>query len=1084
MRAVRWSSAVLALIASLAVAASPASAAPTAHWQIVAQAAPTYFHPGDALDIYELVAVNDGAAPSSGPFTLKDVLPPGLVVTSVSGATTVENPVQHAFSVEMPCVVSPGPAYTVECTAEEPVPIGDRVSAKINVEVPAGAGGTLVNQGSISGGSSGEASVSTSTPVVDPSVRVPYGASLNVEATGEEGLETQGGGRPFAISTIFSTNVRSVAPNEVCGPPGGANVPPSPGCPQLVSASRDVEVQLPAGLVGNATNVSRCSQAVFQAANNNFGCPESTVVGFAYLEFFGAATAPQQQPIYNIEPPPGQPAEFGFIVGGQASIPMLFHVRADGTYSLDVRLSDLTSFDAVRMGFLSIWGVPGAASHREKRCQVPEECQGGLAETPLLRMPTSCTSSPLSVPLFTDSEGEPGVFVGNEDPTALAPMSHCNLLKFAPTLEAHPTTAVADSPAGLHVDLHIPQNENLAELATPDLKGTVVKLPPNLTVNPSSANGLEGCTLAQFGVTSPVGATPIRTTEAPAACPDGAKIGTVEVDTPLLENPLPGAVYLATPYENPFDSLLAIYIAVNDPKSGVVVKLAGQVEIGAEGQLTTTFAESPQLPFEDFKLDFFGGARAALKTPAVCRGYETTSSLTPWSAPESGPPASPSDRYPINAEPGGGNCPTSAGQEPNSPAFEAGSESPLAGSFSPFVLHLKREDGSQQFSSLTVALPPGLLARLTGVPYCPESALAQAAGRTGAEEKAGPSCPAASEVGTVSVGAGAGPSPYYVQGRAYLAGPYRGAPLSLAIVTPALAGPFDLGTVVVRSALVVDPSTAQVTVKSDPIPTALKGIPLDVRSIAVRVDRSNFTLNPTNCEAMTVGGSVNTVQGGTAPLSNHFQVGGCETLPFKPSLALRVFGKTNRNAKPRFRAVLTTKAGEANIARAQVNLPHSEFLEQNHIKSVCTRVQFDAGGGHGEQCPKNSIYGHARAITPLLDNPVEGPVYLRSNGGERKLPDLVAALNGQIDVALSGKIDSGPNHGIRNTFEVVPDAPVTKFILEMQGGKKGLLVNSENLCSKKAKTNAIVRFLGQNGKVEHFKPKVANQCGKKAEKGR
>jgi hypothetical protein len=381
-------------------------------------------------------------------------------------------------------------------------------------------------------------------------------------------------------------------------------------------------------------------------------------------------------------------------------------------------------------------------------------------------------------------------------------------------------------------------------------------------------------------------------------------------------------------------------------------------------------------------------------------------------------------------------------------------------------------------------LPPGLVGKLAGIPYCPQSAIVQAEGRShpgdGAVEQASPSCPAASRVGSVRVGAGVGPSPFFVPGNVYLAGPYKGAPLSLAIVTPAVAGPFDLGVVVVRAALVVNPETTQITARSDPLPTILQGIPLDVRSVALKMDRQGFTLNPTNCSAMTLSGTATSTGGQGAALASPFQVGGCKGLDFAPKLSLRVFGKTNRNAKPRLRAVLEMKRGEANIRRAQVNLPHSEFLEQGHLKDICTRVQFNAGGGHGEQCPKSSIYGQAKAITPLLDQPLSGNVYLRSSS--HKLPDLVAALNGQIDVELDGKTDSGPNQGLRNTFEVVPDAPVSKFILELKGGKKGLLVNSENLCAPGAKTTAIAHFVGQNGKVSNFKPKVANQCAKATKK--
>ncbi|HEY2478873.1 MAG TPA: hypothetical protein VGI17_09075 [Solirubrobacterales bacterium] len=658
------------------------------------------------------------------------------------------------------------------------------------------------------------------------------------------------------------------------------------------------------------------------------------------------------------------------------------------------------------------------------------------------------------------------VFAGKSGDTAVA---------FSEVVESEPALDPA-LPSPL-VAPHVTMPENGPALATADLRDAVVKLPPGLTVNASSAAGLAGCTPAQFGLTTPVGTSPIHATDAPAQCPDASKIGSVEVDTPLLAHPLPGGVFLARPYENPFESLLAIYVGVYDPISGVVIKLAGHVELGPEGQLTTTFDENPQLPFEDFKLDFFNGPRGALKTPAICGNYESTSTLTPWSAPETGPPATPRDTYAVSQAPDGGACPTSQGARPNSPTFSAGTESPLAGAYSPLVLNLRREDGSQNFESLTVSLPPGMIGKLAGIRYCPDSALAAAASKSGAEERAAASCPAASEVGSVDVGAGAGPAPFHVGGHAYLAGPYKGAPLSLAIVTPAVAGPFDLGTVVVRSALEVNPETTQITAKSDPIPTELKGIPLDVRSIAVRMDRPSFTLNPTNCEAKSVSGTLTSSLGNTAPLLNRFQVGECRRLKFEPKVSLSLKGATKRTGHPALKAVVTypKKGAYANVAGAQVNLPHSEFLDQGSLNNTCTKPVLAAGA-----CPASTVYGKAKAWTPLLDKPLEGNVYLVGGYGY-KLPALVAELNGQIRVLLVGKVDTGKNKGIRNTFEAVPDAPVEKFVLEMKGGPKyGLLENSENLC--KSPQRLAAKFTAQNGLVDELHPLVANGC-KKAKKG-
>jgi hypothetical protein len=617
----------------------------------------------------------------------------------------------------------------------------------------------------------------------------------------------------------------------------------------------------------------------------------------------------------------------------------------------------------------------------------------------------------------------------------------------------------------------------------------------------------------QAYTTEPPGA--VRFDEEAPSCPDAAKIGTVEVTSPLLTkvnpdgtvptdpegNPipetLPGSVYLAAQHDNPFHSLLAIYIVVNDPERGILVKLPGHVEADPKtGQLTTTVEESPQLPFEDFKLHFFKGDRAPLRTPATCGHYETTTELTPWShieVNEEGeefegtPIATPADHYEISAAPGGGACLTSASSEPNAPHFSAGTLSPTAGAYSPFVLKLSRADGSQELHALNVTLPPGLTGKLAGVGECSEAQIAAAKAREhegdGAAERESPSCPAATEVGTVDVAAGAGPSPFHVSGHAYLAGPYRGAPLSMVIVTPAVAGPFDLGTVVVRAGLYLNPETAQITVKSDEIPHILDGIPLDVRSIAVNIDRNQFTLNPTSCNPFAVTGTAFAASS-EAALTTPFQVGGCRALAFRPHLAISLKGATRRAGHPALRAVLTypKRGSYANIARAKVTLPHSEFLDQGHIGTVCTKVQFAEGSTPGEKCPAASIYGFARATTPLLDQPLEGPVYLRSS--THKLPDLVAALNGQIQIALAGKVDTGRGGGIRNSFEVVPDAPVSKFVLSMQGGHKGLLVNSENLCAPQAKNHALADFAGQNGKVSDTEPVVKNSCkGRKHKKG-
>jgi hypothetical protein len=508
------------------------------------------------------------------------------------------------------------------------------------------------------------------------------------------------------------------------------------------------------------------------------------------------------------------------------------------------------------------------------------------------------------------------------------------------------------------------------------------------------------------------------------------------------------------------------------------VKVAGKIETDPQtGQVTSRFLENPQLPFENLKVNIFGGALGTLRTPAVCGTYQSNSVLTPYSAPESGPPAEPHDIFQITgSSTPGAVCPKSAAAVPHAPLLRAGTETPQAGAYSPFALKLVREDGTQEVTGVDTTLPPGLSARLAGVSYCPDGAIEAARSRTGAEEKSSPSCPTSSQVGVVVTAAGAGPTPLNVIGHAYLAGPYKGAPLSLAVITPALAGPVDLGTVVVRVALYVDQETAKIHAVSDTVPRILEGIPLDIRSIALKLDRPAFTVNPTSCEPFSFTGSALDVGGAVDPLSQRFQVGGCNALGFKPRLKLSLSGSTKRTGHPALKAVLTARPGDANIASTQVTLPAAELLDNGHLRNVCTRVQFSAG-----QCPANSVYGRAKAATPLLAQPLEGPVYLGTGYGHR-LPDLLVDLNGQIHVVLRGRVDSAHGGGLRTTFEVVPDAPVTSFVLEMQGGGKGLIQNSVNLCSEPSLATVLMK--GQNGKDSAAENPVKVSCGGKAKKKR
>jgi hypothetical protein len=843
-----------------------------------------------------------------------------------------------------------------------------------------------------------------------------------------------------------------------------------------VEAAHDIEVDLPPGAVGIPTAVPTCKQE--QLTSNQ--CPIESQVGYVALKVFFFSPDTVNFPIYNMKPQNGMLAQFGF----HAVVPtvhLVARVHSQPEYGVTITVRDTSQFlpfTAVKTVF---WGVPADESHDEYRgsclttigppsgAKCPSHPERVL---PFLTNPSACTDTSVAFGRV-DSWQDRGVFAsasagnlnGSGEPIGV---SGCDVVPFNPSLEARPTTNLADSPSGLDVKLHLPEQDPLG-VAEAQLRDATLKLPAGMTVNPSSAAGLGGCDTAQIGLTTPVGQPIAHFNEAAPSCPDASRLGTVELHTPVLANPLHGSMYLASPHQNPFGSLLALYMVVQDPATGVLIKIPGEVKPDPQtGQLAVSFPHNPQLPFSDLDVNLFPGQRAALKTPPTCGQFTTSSEMVPWTAPE-GKTQNPSDTFGIVAGAGNSSCPAGERAAPNKPSFTAGTSDPAAGAYSPFVLKLTRADGSQPIKGLEATLPKGLLGRLAGVPYCSDADLAAAAAKSGQAEQASASCPAASQVGIVDVAAGAGSEPLNVAGKAYLAGPYKGAPLSLAIVTPAVAGPFDLGTVVVRNQLQVDPVTTQIHVVSDPIPTILQGIPLDIRQIAVKVNRPNFTLNPTNCEPTQVTGSSLSVFDQSASLTDRFQVGGCNALAFKPRLALHLKGGTGRTDYPALTAVLRARPGDANIAKAVVSLPHSEFLAQEHIRTICTRVQFAANA-----CPKGSVYGKATAYSPLLDKPISGPVYLRSS--DHALPDLVADLSGQIRVTLDGRISSVKG-GITNSFEMVPDAPVSKFVLRMQGGKKGLLVNSRDLC--RSTNKASVQLDGQNGKIRDFKPVVTNSCKKK-----
>ncbi len=1057
----------LLALGALLVPASQASAAAAPAWRFDITAIPTNLEPGHTynpegrLPEYFLLATNVGTAPTKGPITITDALPAGLTLEAA-----------HGFGNGGPqgtCTVA---APTATCVFPGPIQPGEYRSMSVGFDVDGtgtilNEGETIVDQAILSGGGA-SAAVAENTAEVS-STTAPFEFLPGIPGFGmtpyaEDGTaETLAGGHPhvFSVNLSFSTQERGELPAGVDG------------------GERDVNIYLPHGMLINPTATPRrCGEVEMEA----YACPANTQIGV--VNILSSITYPLilPEPVYNMEPAPGKASNFGFVV-------VIYPVHIEGA----VRPGDYTEMAETRgipelLGKpstgtqLLLWGDPtsptfdyarestfGDCSHSP--CPVPEQ------DTEALAMPTSCSEVPIGEAEAFSWEHPQGPPVKRQDVMRDANgneigMTGCAGVEFHPTLKARPTTNVADSPSGLEVDLEVPQTSSLSQRATSNLRKAVVTLPEGLVINPSGANGLVGCSSAQIGIDTST-AVPNGN---PVACPDASRIGSMEVDSPLVDHPLPGSIYTATPYDNPFHSLLAIYAVIEDPRAGLLIKLPGHVVPDPNtGRLVTTFDNNPQLPFSHFKLNFFGGAHGVLRTPATCGDYSTMSSLTPWSAPDSGPPVAPRDDYSISSPPSGGSCGSSLA---NSPSLDAGVVSPVAAKYTPFVLHLRRGDGSQQISSFKTKLPPGLTGRLAGTAECSGAALAAAAGKSGAAEQASPSCPSSSHLGSVVAGAGAGPSPYYAHGDAYLAGPYKGAPLSLAVITPAVAGPFDLGTIVVRAALRLDQNTGQITAESDPIPSILQGIPLDVRSIDVQIDRPKFTLTGTSCDPSSVEGSMTSTLGQIAPLSSRFQLGECSGLAFKPKLGIRLSGSTTRGGHPALKGTVTMPEGGANIAEASVALPHSEFLDQGHIGTVCTRVQFAEGDGNGSNCPAASIYGAATATSPLVDYTLEGNVYLRSSS--HQLPDLVAALHGPpsqpIAVDAVGRVDSIKG-GIRTTFEGLPDLPVSSFVLSMQGGKKGLLQNSTNIC--KTTNRATALLAAQNGTGIELTPALKNsKCGK------
>jgi hypothetical protein len=833
----------------------------------------------------------------------------------------------------------------------------------------------------------------------------------------------------------------------------------APSNPCLCDDPKIAIQHFPTGFIGNPHATPQCEIVEF-----SFGrCPPASQIGVVEpIAGLGFA------PLYNVQPHPQEPALTAFWVPLiQAPVFISLAGRTESDYGLDAESSPifrpLPNFHVLGV---ELWGVPASPVHTTHRFEpplkgfglclgTPEYCASNgetgapanVTEIPYLENPTTC-GTPLTAGM--DLIYYTGGLVQKELPWPST--TGCQQLTFNPSLTAEPTTDQSDTPTGVDVDLRVEQEQNPDTPSPSELKASITTLPAGFSINPNAADGKTTCSDAD---------TQIGTRNA-ATCPEFSKVGSLVLDSSALPEPITGFIYLGDP--KPGDQYRLVLAASG---WGTNFKVVGSVRPDPNtGQLTVAFENLPQSPLTEFNMHFFGSERGLLATPTKCGSYPVESEFIPWD--DALPPQQNVSTFTVDSGPNGAPCPS--GSRPFAPHFEGGTANTTAGMHSPLTLEFTRPDGDQNLSKLDVTAPPGLVASLKGIPYCSDAAIAAATAAThsGLMELASPSCPAASQIGTLTAGAGAGTHPVYLPGKVYLAGPYKGSKLSMVFDTPAVSGPYDLGNVVVRAALKVDPVTAQVTVQSDPLPQIIGGVPLRLRSIRVKLDRPEFMLNPTDCTPSSLAASLAGSEGALAMTGASFQVANCASLPYKPSLSLRLTGGVNRLGHPAIHSVLRTNDNEANSDRVVVSLPKNEQVDQGHLGDVCTRAQFAA-----DNCPAASRIGKAQATTPLLDKPLTGDVFLRTSS--HGLPDIVVKLQGQIDIELVGSIDTTKSGALRTTFDKLPDAPVSTFELNLFGGSHGLVVNSNSLCGKPKR--AIVKMSGQNGAQATSKPKLQVPCG-------
>jgi hypothetical protein len=923
-------------------------------------------------------------------------------------------------------------------------------------------------------------------------------------ASNPEGtLATQAGSHPYALTTTVMFSHKVIEEEETYKENAkGEEVPL--GEPevftQIYGNPRNLEVNLPAGLVINpAATAVECTEAQLetrQAAGG--GCPAASAVGIVTVYIYGSGEKVKGA-VYNMVPPPGVPAELGMDPGAVGLvIHIVGHIRTGSDYGFSANLSEISQKVSIYGLELTLWGAPSEAGHDAQRgiCASSGAVQKGIekelweiekladgtsteeyrfdcpterTDTPLLTMPGACTGQPLETTLSVNSWQDPEQI--EPAPVTSPPMTGCEALRFNPTLEVTPTpeassttpaatqalqAVAAESPTGLNVDLKLPYEESAEEPAEADPRQLTVTLPPGMAISLPAADGLGACTNSPEPE-RPEGEIALHST-APVRCPESSELGTAEVATPLLGTPLKGAVYLAQP-EVLEGSLIGLYIVVEG--SGVQIKLAGKATLDPEtGQVTLTLGDLPQLPLSEVRLGLFGGPRAALQTPPACGTYTMTSQLTPWSGT---PAVAESSNLEVATGPGGGACPSGK----FSPSFTAGTTNARAGAFSPFSLTLSRQGGEQRLGSFAVRLPPGLLAALRNVAPCPEPQASEA------------HCPQASAIGTTTVGAGPGVEPLYLPATGqptntvYLTGPYNGAPFGLSIVVPAIAGPFDLGEVVLRAKIEVDPHTAQLIISSDPLPAILKGVPLDIRTVNMTLDRAGFIFNPTSCAPLAISGTLTSTSGTSAAVAGPFDAMDCAKLPFEPKLTALTHARTSQANGAYLHIKIVSGPSQASIAKLKLDLPKQLSARLTTLQQACAAATFAANPAN---CPTVSNVGTATVVTPVLSRPLTGPAYLVSHGVEA-FPDLEIVLQGEgVELILDGQtsIEKGVTS---SAFKALPDVPLSTLDLVLADGPHSLLganLPAEAHGSFCGKDLAMpVAITGQNGAVVKQSTKIA-----------